>query len=104
MTARHYSNSKTLVLSFEYSWFLAKNLSNFYPCLENSTTGNAILAVSLKMEATQMEMLNLEQLISLAPVAPTAWSLNWPIAKIYYIKHEKKSTLHTNSDFYFLLT
>ena len=29
MTARHYSNSQNLVISFEYSWFLAKNLSNF---------------------------------------------------------------------------
>ena len=29
MTARHYSNSQNLVISFEYSWFLAKNLPNF---------------------------------------------------------------------------
>ena len=29
LTARHYSNSQNLVISFEYSWFLAKNLSNF---------------------------------------------------------------------------
>ena len=29
MTARHYSNSQKLVISFEYSWFLAKKLSNF---------------------------------------------------------------------------
>ena len=29
MTARHYSNSQNLVISFEYGWFLAKNLSNF---------------------------------------------------------------------------
>ena len=29
MTARHYSNSQNLVISFEYSWFLAKNLSKF---------------------------------------------------------------------------
>ena len=29
MTARHYSNSQNLVISFEYSWFLAKNLSYF---------------------------------------------------------------------------
>ena len=29
MTARHYSNSQNLVISLEYSWFLAKNLSNF---------------------------------------------------------------------------
>ena len=29
MTARHYSNSQNLIISFEYSWFLAKNLSSF---------------------------------------------------------------------------
>ena len=29
MTARHHSNSQNLVISFEYSWFLAKDLSNF---------------------------------------------------------------------------
>ena len=29
LTAPHYSNFKNLVISFEYSWFLAKNLSNF---------------------------------------------------------------------------
>ena len=29
LTARHYSNFQNLVTSFEYSWFLAKNLSNF---------------------------------------------------------------------------
>ena len=29
MTARDYSNSQNLVISFEYSWFLAKILSNF---------------------------------------------------------------------------
>ena len=29
MTTRHYSNSQNLVISFEYSWFLAKNISNF---------------------------------------------------------------------------
>ena len=29
MTARHYSKSQNLVISFEYSWFLAKNLFNF---------------------------------------------------------------------------
>ena len=29
LTAPHYSNSQNLVISFEYSWFLAKNLSNF---------------------------------------------------------------------------
>ena len=29
LTACHYSNSQNLVISFEYSWFLAKNLSNF---------------------------------------------------------------------------
>ena len=31
LTPRHYSNSQNLVISFEYSWFLAKNLSNFVP-------------------------------------------------------------------------
>ena len=29
MTARHYSNFHNLVISFDFSWFLAKNLSNF---------------------------------------------------------------------------
>ena len=29
LTACHYSNSPNLVISFDYSWFLAKNLSNF---------------------------------------------------------------------------
>ena len=29
LTARHYSNSPNLVISFDYSWFLAKYLSNF---------------------------------------------------------------------------
>ena len=29
LTASHYSNFQNLVISFEYSWFLAKNLSNF---------------------------------------------------------------------------
>jgi hypothetical protein len=29
LTARHYSNSWNLVISFEYSWFLIKNFSNF---------------------------------------------------------------------------
>ena len=29
MTARHYSNSQNSIFSFDYSWFLAKNLSNF---------------------------------------------------------------------------
>ena len=29
LTAPHYSNCQNLVISFEYSWFLAKNLSNF---------------------------------------------------------------------------
>ena len=28
LTARHYSNSPNLVISFDCSWFLAKNLSN----------------------------------------------------------------------------
>ena len=29
LTAPHYSNFQNFVISFEYSWFLAKNLSNF---------------------------------------------------------------------------
>ena len=29
LTAPHYSNFQNLVISFEYSWFLAKNLTNF---------------------------------------------------------------------------
>ena len=29
LTARHYSNSQNSIVSFDYSWFLAKNLSNF---------------------------------------------------------------------------
>ena len=29
LTAPHYSNFQNLVISFEYGWFLAKNLSNF---------------------------------------------------------------------------
>ena len=29
LTAPHYSNFQNLVISFEYSWFLGKNLSNF---------------------------------------------------------------------------
>ena len=29
LTTSHYSNSPNLVISFEYSWFLAKNLVNF---------------------------------------------------------------------------
>ena len=29
LTAPHYSNFQNLVISFEYSWFLAKTLSNF---------------------------------------------------------------------------
>ena len=29
LTAPHYSNFQNLVISFEYSWFLAKNLPNF---------------------------------------------------------------------------
>ena len=29
LTASHYSNFQNLVVSFEYSWFLTKNLSNF---------------------------------------------------------------------------
>ena len=29
LTAPHYSNFQNMVISFEYSWFLAKNLSNF---------------------------------------------------------------------------
>ena len=41
LTARHYSNSPNLVISFDFSWFLAKNLSNFV----SSTTGIAIVLV-----------------------------------------------------------
>ena len=29
LTARHYSNYQNLVISFHYSWFLTKHLSNF---------------------------------------------------------------------------
>ena len=29
MTSRHYSNSQNSIILFDYSWFLAKNLSNF---------------------------------------------------------------------------
>ena len=29
LTAPHYSNFQNFLISFEYSWFLAKNLSNF---------------------------------------------------------------------------
>ena len=29
LTAPHYSNFQNLAISFEYSWFLAKNLTNF---------------------------------------------------------------------------
>ena len=29
MIARHYSNSQNSIISFDFSWFLAKNLSNF---------------------------------------------------------------------------
>ena len=29
MTARHYSNSQNSIISFDFRWFLAKNLSNF---------------------------------------------------------------------------
>ena len=29
MTARQYSNSQNSIISFDFSWFLAKNLSNF---------------------------------------------------------------------------
>ena len=32
-----------LVISFYYSWYLAKNLFDFYPSLQNSTTGIAIM-------------------------------------------------------------
>ena len=38
LTACHYSNSPNLVISFDYSWFLAQNLS-----FENSITGIAII-------------------------------------------------------------
>ena len=31
LTARSYSSSPNLVISFDYSWFLAKNVSNFVP-------------------------------------------------------------------------
>ena len=33
LTARHYSNSPSLVTSFHYNWFLAKNLSRFVSLL-----------------------------------------------------------------------
>ena len=29
MTAPHYTNSQNSIISFEYSWFLGKNISNF---------------------------------------------------------------------------
>jgi hypothetical protein len=29
LTARHYSNSQSSIISLDYSWFLAKNLSKF---------------------------------------------------------------------------
>ena len=35
MTAHHFSNFQNLVISFDYSWLLPKNLSNFiYPALK----------------------------------------------------------------------
>ena len=43
MRACHYSNSPNLVISFDYSWFLAKNLSILYPSFENSTSGIGIM-------------------------------------------------------------
>ena len=42
MTARHYSNSQNLIISFGYSWFLTKTFLIFYPSLENSTTSIVI--------------------------------------------------------------
>ena len=33
LTARHHFNSPNLVISFDYSWFLAKNLSSFVSLL-----------------------------------------------------------------------
>ena len=29
MTARHYSNSQNSIITYDYSWFLARNISNF---------------------------------------------------------------------------
>ena len=43
MTAGHYTNSQNSIISFNYSWFLCKNLSNFVSLPWNSTTGNAIV-------------------------------------------------------------
>ena len=39
----HYTNSQNSMISFDYSWFVAKNLSILYPSHENSKTGIAII-------------------------------------------------------------
>ena len=46
----HYTNLQNSMISFEYSWVLAKKFLIFYPCLENSTTGIAIV-YQLKLPA-----------------------------------------------------
>ena len=45
-----YTNSQSSIISFDYSWFLAKKLLIFYPSLENSTTGIAILGIMPHIE------------------------------------------------------
>ena len=45
LTHPHYTNLQNSMVSFDYSWFLAKNLSNFVPSLENSTIGIGITGI-----------------------------------------------------------
>ena len=51
LTPPHYTNSQNSIISFGYlCWFLSKNLSNFVPLLENSTTRITILHSSYLMK------------------------------------------------------
>ena len=51
---------QNLVISFEYSWFLGKNLSNFVSLFENSTTRTAILINTY----TEMENIRVSNMIA----------------------------------------
>ena len=57
----HYTNSQNSMISFDNSWFLAKNLFNFVSSLENSTIGIAIVRKPDLCQTTAMSEMFIDQ-------------------------------------------
>ena len=98
LTATHYSNFQNLAISFEYSGFLAKNLSNFISLpwkLHNRECHNGLHSTPISTLTLCPNDINLSLILKMEHYKPAWFSWGKTIGSFLWVATVLQSTVQT---------